>query len=418
MKILIIKQHFTSLDQPGIARLSIFSSLWGRQGHLTSILAGRVIYITGRKAKARPSTALRREPSRGGVAIIRVFDSALGYRTYLGRLISYFSFLPPALIAGLTLPRPDVIIFSSPPTVIGVVAFILGSLRGVAVVFEVRDLWPDVAIDLGFVKNRLVQRLGYAVERSMYRRAHRIVAISPGMGDFLAREKGVPRNKIGVIPNPVDLGLTRSREGVDVRRQMNWKDKFVVLYSGSHSAVYDFDTLLDLAAGLRSQENILFVLLGDGRQKPQVARRVEQEQMTNVSLLPPVSKAEVGAIIGAADLCIATLKPINTLRYGYATKIFDYMAMKKPVILAMDGEAAQLVNEEANCGIAVGPGQTQALREAILDLYHDPEKRRSLGENGYSFVQRHRAADELAQRYLELLKAASHARRIERRRYG
>ncbi len=403
MDILVIEQRYTSPRDAGIARFSILAKYWAAAGHKVNIISGMIDYITGRKRKEYQGKYVVPEKEGEDITVYRVFDTALGYRTFFGRLVSYFSFLISAFWSGLSLPRSDVIIVSSPPIFIGLVALALSRLKRIPLVFDVRDLWPDAAVELGYVRNRVILGLSYFIEKFMYRKADAIVIISPGMKQYLNQSKGVPVAKIHVVPNPVELDLISVSEEARCGPANNWRDKFVVMYSGAHSAVYDFDTLLDAAGELAAYQDILFVLAGDGRQKPHVAARVRAEKMENVLLLPPVPKAEVGSLLDGADICLALHKPIQVLQYGFPAKPFDYMALKKPVILAMEGEVVDLVSREADCGVVVEPGDKKALAEAVLSLYRDPEQRRILGENGYRYIQKHRRADQLAGRYLDLL---------------
>lgn len=405
MNILIFEQHYTSKSDPGIARFSIFSNYWAQEGHKVNILSGMVNYISGKKPKKYYGRLLIKENAGHDITILRVFNSAWGYRTYLGRICSYFSFIISAFWGGLFAPIPDIIIVSSPPIFLGLVAYAISVKRKTPIVLDVRDLWPDVAVSLGFVKNKFIIMLSNLVEKYTYEKAGSIVVISPGMKEYLSKQKGVPCQKIEVVPSSVELDLINAAEKRGKENDFDCKDKFVIMYSGAHSAVYDFDSLLDVAKDLVKYKNIIFILAGDGRQKPHLLERINREKINNVLLVPPVSKTEVGKLLSMADVCVAPLKKLKLLRYGYATKIFDYMAMKKPIILAMEGEAAELVNKEANCGITIAPGNKEGLKKAILVLLYDTAKRKQLGENGFEYVKRHRSANELAHRYLKLLNA-------------
>jgi len=404
MKILVFEQRYTRQDEAGIARFNLLSRYWDRAGHKVTIISGMVNYVSGEKPAKYRGKLFVKENESENVTVVRAFDSAFGYRTFLGRLMSYFTFMCSAFWAGIFVGKPDVIIASSPPIFVGPAAYAVSFFRRVPFVFEVRDLWPDVAVKLGFLKSKLLIRLSYALERFLYARTRFIVVNSPGLKEFLIKEKKMSGQKIGVVPNPIDFDLTNTSQNPSVREEMGWNDRFVVIYSGALSAVYDFDTLFEAAKKLSKKPTFLFALVGDGRQRSFLEKRIRSENISNISLLPPVSKSRVANLISAADVCIAPLKDMRLLRYVYATKLFDYMAAKKPIVLAMEGTSADLVCKEARCGICISPGDRDGLEKAILELFNSPSRRQALGKNGYYFAQENFSASILASRYLDLLK--------------
>lgn len=393
-------QFYTRLNEAGIARFNLFAKEWAENGVKTEVVASPINYFTGKRQSGRGIFWREKD---GGVSVIRAYATSIGYRTFLGRLLSYFSFLISSFIAGLFTARPDVVIASSPSMFIGLVGYGVSVFRRAPFVFEIRDLWPDEAIELGFIKNRLIIGLSRDLERFLYRKARFIIVNSPGSKEFLIKEKNVLADKIGVVENPVEVKIDKT-SGEAQKEKMGWRNKFVVMYSGNHSAVYDFDGILEAAKKLDSSKDILFVLVGDGRQKPQIAERVKDEGINNVLLLPPVPKSEVLKMLSAADLCIAVLKEKRLLKYIYATKLFDYMAAGKPVLLAMEGVSAKLVCERANSGVCVKPGDALELADNIKKLSQDKRKLKIFGGNGQAFVKENLDSKLLADRYLKLLK--------------
>ncbi len=402
MKILIFHQFYTRLDEPGISRFNLFAKYWQGDGVGTKIIAGMINYQTGKKKEEHKGKFFAREKD-GGISVLRVFDSALGYRTFIGRIFSYFSFLFFSFWAGLFLSRPDIIIISSPPLFLGFVAYLISVFKRTKFVLELRDLWPDEVIELGYVKNPLLIKISYAIEKFLYGRADFIVVNSPGFKEFLMKEKNISEEKIGVIPNPAIFDLKLKSAG-QLKKEFGWQDKFVILYAGAHSFVYDFNPLIEAAKNLQNKKDILFVLIGDGRQKPALVERVKKENIKNVRFLPAMAKNKVFDYIAAADVGVAPLSSMKLLKYVYATKIFDYMAAKKPVILAMEGVSADLVCREAKCGLCVSPGDAKAMESALLEFYSKCSEIKGMGENGYQFAKSNFSAEKLAEQYLRLLK--------------
>lgn len=396
MRILILHQFYTRLSEPGIARFNLFAEEWRKKDVETWVVASSVNHNTGAIKKQAGE-----EVDESGVHIIRAGAWTLGlsYWSFLGRIFSYLSFVLTSFIAALRAPKPDVIIASAPPIFLGFVGWLAALVRGVPFVYEMRDIWPDEAIELGVLKNRLLIDMSYALEKFIYNRADLIVVNSPGVKEFLVLQKSVPESKIGVVPNPVRLETDFASD----REVLGWsKEDFVVLYTGAHAFVYDFDTLLDAAKILSSDPSIRFVLVGGGRYKEHVAERVKNEGITNVELRGAVPNDEVGRLMGGADLCVASLRNMKFLRYIYATKVLNYMAAGKPILLAMEGVTAELL-EKAAAGIVVRPGDAAVFAAAVKELKSDPARREKLGNNGRRFVTEYAESGRLGRDYLALL---------------
>lgn len=392
MKVLIIHQFYTTRNEAGISRFDVFSRLWKEAGTEVEVLTGRVNYFTGERSEEAGKET--------GIQWVWSSDCGLGYRTFVGRMCSYLTFTVSAFFAGLAAPRPDVIVASSPPISVGFVAALIASARGVPFVFEVRDMWPDDAIELGFIKNPLLIGISRVLERFLYWRASLVVTNSPGIKDWLVTKKRLSPHAVGVVENPVETPKNADREAL--RKRFGWGEKTVFVYAGSHSFVYDFDLALDVAKELE-REPILFVFVGDGRQKPHLMARVAAEGLANVVALPPVPSREVAEYLAAADAGFVTLKGFPRLRFVYATKVFDYMAAALPMVIAMEGVTAELARN-AHAGICVPPGDRRAFLEAIRALAGEKGRRKKLGENGKKYLDTHYRASDLARRYLEILK--------------
>jgi len=392
MKILLFHQFYTAQNEAGISRFNTFAKYWRKQGVELTVVSGSVNYLTGEK--------VGRLEGEEGVRVIRVWSSSfgLGYRTFLGRILSYASFTLSAFFVGLFVSRPDLMLASSPPISIGAVAAVVSRLRRTPFVFEVRDMWPDDAIELGFIKNRFVIHFSYALERFVNRSARKIIVNSPGIKEFLMQKKGIPESKIGVVENPVEI---KEVDPSELRALLGWQNKTVFIYTGSHSFVYDFDSVLDVAQEMNDGQT-LFVFVGDGRQKPHIAERIKKESISNVILLDPVPASDVQRYVQAADVGIAVLKGLPRLRFVYATKVFDYMAGRLPMVLAMEGVTAELV-EKSQSGIVV-PSENRGLLKEAFEKMREPETRKRLGEAGFKYLNENYKAEDLALRYLSLLK--------------
>lgn len=405
MNILVIHQFHICPKEAGITRFNQFAEIWARQGHKIEIIAGMINYLTGKKAGKYKKKLFVKEKEGKNTEVLRVFSSSVGYRNFGGRFFSYFSFTISALIAGLFFSKkPDVVIATSPPLFAGPVGYLISIFKRVPFVFEIRDLWPDEAVEMGVLKNKLLIKLSYALEKFLYKKAKLIIALSPGFKEFLTKNKGISSENIKVIPNPVDLNLLRpSAKNKCLNKKFGWQDKFIILYAGAHSMVYDFKTILKTAKKLKDKKDILFVFIGDGRQKPSLIKSAKKDNLFNVQFLKPVPKEQITDFINSSDICLATLKKLKLLDYVYATKLFDYMACAKPIILAMDGVSRNLVVNQAQAGIFVEPGNSTAFRKVLLYLLDHPRERKILGDNGYQFVKKNFSGEKLASQYEKIL---------------
>ena len=391
MKILLFHQFYTRSNEAGISRFNTLAKYWKKQGVELTVVSGSVNYLTGEK--------VGRLEGGEGVRVIRVWSSSfgLGYRTFPGRILSYASFTLSAFFVGLFVSRPDLVLASSPPISIGAVAAVVSRLRRIPFVFEVRDMWPDDAIELGFIKNGFLISFSYALERFVNRSVRKIIVNSPGIKEFLMQKKEILEHKIGVVENPVEIMRVDPSE---LRASLGWQNKTVFIYTGSHSFVYDFDSVLDVAQEMNDGQT-LFVFVGDGRQKPHIAERIKKENISNVILLDPVPASDVQRYVQAADVGIAVLKGLPRLRFVYATKVFDYMAGRLPIVLAMEGVTAELV-KKSKSGIVV-PSENRGLLKEAFEKMREPETRKRLGEAGFKYLSENYKAEDLALRYLSLL---------------
>lgn len=402
MKILIFEQRYTSSKEAGIGRFSLFAKEWEKAGHKIFIISGMINYISGKKPKKYRLKLFVREKESENITILRVFEPSVFYLSFVGRLASYFSFLVSAFFGALFSPRPDVVIASSPPIFIGFLGWLTNVLKRSVFIFEVRDIWPDEAVELGFLKNRLLIKMSLWLEKFLYRKSKFIIANSPGIKEFLTAKKFLSEEKITVIPNPVDLSLFVGVGNVAKKENFGWRDKMVVLYAGAHSAVYDFDLVIKTAEELRDLP-ILFVFIGSGRQKKDIIKKIEHLGLRNIQLLEPVAKEKLAVVIKTADVGIVPLGRIGLLKHVYATKIFDYMAGAKPIVVAGEGVSADLVCRESKCGLCVKPKDVNSFKAAILDIYNNHEKGERIGRNGFNYLRKNFAQEKLAENFLSVL---------------
>ena len=405
MRILVLHQFFLEKEGGGGARFNEMSQIWAKEGHEITVLAGMVNYITGKKSDNYKGQFFYKEKGfYEGVDVIRCHVSESYNVNFLGRLWAYFSFVFSSIYAGLFKAKGDydVIIVSSPPLFVGITAYVLKLFRGIPFVFEVRDLWPESAIDTGVVTNKVIIKFAYWFESFIYKKAILINVLTPAFRDKLIQKK-VPDNKIISIPNACDFSLADSlMKDFDTdlfRMKQGFESNFVITYIGAHGVANHLIQLINAAERLQGT-NVLFQLIGSGMEKEMLKDEVLKKNIKNVLFVDPVPKSEVFKYILASDMGASILKKNDTFKTVYSNKTFDYMSCKKPILLAIDGVSRELI-DVANCGIYVEPENVDSIVNGVLlamDKQHQLDK---MGENGYNYAKHKFDRVKLAKSYID-----------------
>jgi glycosyltransferase involved in cell wall biosynthesis len=396
MHILLIHQAFAALDEPGGTRHHELARHLTQQGHQVTIIASPVSYLTGTSEKKE----LRKGTDDLGVTIIRSYTLPALHRSFIWRVLSFFSFMISSFINGLFVKKVDLVWGTTPPIFQGPTAWLLARLKGVPFLLEVRDLWPAFAIAVGILKNKFLIRLSEWLERFLYQHADRVIVNSPG---FIDHVKSRGADLVTLIPNGADPEMfDPDSKGSSFRQRHHLDDKFIALYAGAHGMSNDLEVVLKAAEHFKNNDTIQIVLLGSGKEKPQLQTLAKEKGLSNVLFLPPVPKLKMREVLAAADACLAILKPIEMYKTTYPNKVFDYMAAGRAVILAIDGVIREVV-ETANAGVFVPPGDPKALSEAIQDLALNPSTCERLGKNGRKTIEEKFSREELANQFTALL---------------
>lgn len=383
MHILLVHQAFTTLDEPGGTRHHELARYLAARGHSVTIIASPVSYLTGEPVMERGLQAAR-PPGEPGITVLRAYTYPAIHRSFFHRVISFLSFMISSFFTALTVRRVDLVWGTSPPIFQAGTSWLLAAVRRAPFVFEVRDLWPAFAVEVGVLRSRVLIRAAEAFERFLYRRANLVIVNSPGFVSHVT-ERGARR--VEVVPNGSDTSMfTPGNVGSKFRQEHSLDGKFILLYAGAHGLSNDLGIVLEAASELGDMPEIAFVLVGDGKEKPQLEARAQEMGLKNVIFLPPVPKMKMPDVLAAADACLAILKPIPLYGTVFPNKVFDYMAAGRPVILAMTGVIRAVV-ESAQAGIPIDPGDPLALANAVRYLAAHPEESQKMGMNGRRCVQ-------------------------------
>ncbi|HSY91108.1 MAG TPA: glycosyltransferase family 4 protein, partial [Candidatus Binatus sp.] len=343
----------------------------------------------------------------GRVDVFRTWLWPLPNRKAHERMRNYASFCISAVLRGMFIPRPDVIIASSPQLLVGLSGWWIAFARQVPFVFEVRDLWPEslVAVGVGNEYSLLHRALG-VIAKFLYTRSDRIVVVTPAFQQHLMQHWSVPAEKIDVVENGVEADLfapAPSAANLALRKELGAEGKFLICYIGTMGMAHGLETLLDSAAQLqRRNSNAQFLLVGEGAEKARIKSQAQSLGLANLCFLDQQPREKIPAFISASDACLVLLKKTDVFKTVIPTKMLEFMSCARPVILGVDGQARQII-EESGAGLAIPPENADALVDAIQQLSADRELGTAMGQKGRAYIQQNLSRGRTAGKYIDVL---------------
>jgi len=407
LNILLIHQYFLEKGDGGGSRFNEMTRIWEKEGNTITVVSGMVHYTTGEKYPQYKGKFIVKEKVSDGITVYRCHVSEAYNKSFIGRLWAYFSFVMSSLVCILRLKSKfDIILVTSPPLFVAITGIIASKIKRTPFVFEVRDLWPESAIDTGVLTSKPLIKLAYWLEKQAYKNARIVNALTPAFKKILIEKKHLPESKVLMIPNAADFSISEkvisSFDNVAFRKELGVHDKFVVTYVGAHGVANHLQQILDTAELLKDT-NVVFMLIGAGMQKQWLKDECTKRELDNsVKFVDPVSKERVFEYICASDAGASVLKKVDTFKTVYSNKTFDYMACRKPVLMAIDGVSRELV-ETANCGYYVEPENPADFAEKIRLYLGNPSRVKEHGDNGYTYAKEHFDREVLAREYLKRL---------------
>ena len=386
MHLLLIHQAFTSPAEGGGTRHYEFARHLVARGHRVTVVASDLIYHSGKKTGARGK--MISEENLDGIRVFRAYTYPSLHRSWTGRMASFLSFMLTSFVAACKAGPPDLVMGTLPPIFQSVSSWLVAFLRRKPFLLEVRDLWLEFSVDAGIVRSRFLIGAARRLEHFLYRRAAMILVNSPAYRDAIIA-KGMPPEKVVLIPNGVDPGMfDPAARGEAIRKEFNLEGKFVATYAGALGVPNDIPTILRAAQRLREDPRFHFLLVGDGKERPRLMALAADLRLPNLTFAGVRSKTDLAAILAASDACLATLLDIPVMRTTYPNKVFDYMAAGRPTVLAIGG-VIRTVMEDAAGGICVTPGDDGAMAAALLDLQRDPAGAAGMGARARTHVVEH-----------------------------
>lgn len=387
IRVLLLTQWFD--PEPTFKGL-VFARELVRQGFEVEVLTGFPNYPGGTVYPGYKIKLLQREVV-AGVQVTRVPLYPNHGQSAIKRVLNYVSFSASALVYGLFVAkRADVIYAYHPPLTVGIAASLIRLFRRIPVVYDIQDMWPDTLRATGMLNSPRALNAVEVVCKWVYRRVDHIVVLSPGFKRLLV-QRGVPDGKVDVIYNWADEAGLASPQG-QLPTNFPGSNVFRIVFAGNMGKAQALDTVLDAAALLQTRgSSVFFVMLGGGVEVSRLKEKADELRLSNVVFLPPVPMAEVGTLLHAADALLVHLRKDPLFEITIPSKTQAYMTVGKPLLMAVDGDAAGLVTQ-AGGGVVAESENSVALADAAEVLQNlSPSERHRMGNNARAFYTEHLA---------------------------
>lgn len=403
MKILYITQYFHPEIGATTNRAIANAKILSKKGHDVTILTEMPNHPKGIIFDGYRGRLFLKE-SMEGFFVHRVWVYTSPKKNFITRILFYLSFMFFGSISAIWNWRKyDVVYITSPPLFVAGIGILLKLLfRKTKIVFEVRDLWPDSAVELGELNNRMFYNLSLKLEKKIYNISEHIIAISNDMKSKIIN-KGYPESKISIIHNGTDLNFINSEKKLNQELITKFKtnNQFLCVYAGIIGIAQGLEVILKTAKHLEN-ENINFLIIGSGPKLEEMKKNCCKLKLENVLFINQVSRSNVIDYLNIADAGIIPLRNLELFKGALPSKIFDYMACNLPILLGIKGEAKELI-EKSNTGLYFEPENEHNLTEKISSLMNNKTKLEDMKTNGKKFVDEHFNREKLAVKLSNIL---------------
>lgn len=396
MKILVFYQYFTTPKGSWGTRIYEFSKKWVEHGHEVVVVSS--IYS---KSDLKANKFLETQIIDGiKVKVINIrIDNKQSKLKRIWTFIIYSLF---SIYYALSI-KADLVISSSGPITVGFPGIIGSLFTRKKFVFETRDLWPEVPIEVGVLINKWIQKLAYSFERYLYKRAKLIVSLSPGMKEHIETNFNHPN--VVSVTNSANLALFESKKDFPITNRLKDTD-FYAIYTGNIGQINNSFLLVNAARALREkgEDGIKIVLVGDGQQKDEILQIIEKEELSNLVHFDLMPKEDLVPLIQNAKFSLVPLTPNKILDTSSPNKLFESLAAGVPIIQTTKGWIKEYINEN-QVGFNIDGEAPEKLAELLIQWYNKLEELDVMRKNARQCAERDFDQDILAKRYLEALKS-------------
>lgn len=406
MKILFLTHYYTPEGNAPATRVNALAERWVKMGHEVTVMTcapnvpDGVVY----EGYCNKWTA---QEEINGVKVIRIWTYIAANKKTIRRILNYVSYMFSAFFHGLFLPKPDVMIATSPQFFCGWAGVLLHWFRRFPFVLEIRDIWPESIASVDANLPSFSLRFVCWMEKVMYRTADFIVTVGEGYKKKLIEERNVPEEKLAIIMNGVDIQHFYPRpKNEQLLSPYGINGKFICSYIGTIGMACGLKTVLNAADKLKKQgdDTICFLLVGDGAVREELEKEAKERKLDNVVFTGRRPKKEMPDWVASSDVNLVHLKKADLFATVMPSKIFESAGCARPIIIGVEGFAKDFV-EKAEAGIAMEPENENDLIDVLQKMKSDPDLCRDLGENAYKNICSKYNRDQQAKDYLDILKS-------------
>lgn len=403
MRILFLSHYFPPEINAPASRTFEHCKIWAEHGHDITVLTNVPNHPAGKIFPGYRNWLWQRDRI-AGISVFRLFTLVAANRAFLLRTMNYFFYMLMSIAAAPFLPKADVVISTSPQFFCGIAGYFVSRIKRTRWVLEIRDIWPESIVAVGAMKKSFWIRFLEWMEAFAYRNADTIVIVSEGFREHVEARAGAS-SKVAYIPNGVDLAFFNPEaDGKEIIRETRLQGKFVVTYIGTFGMAHGLETILEAAELLRDTQEVAFLLVGDGAERDRLLRRQDELGLSNVVIMDQQPKRRMPAVWAAASASVVLLRDRPVFRLVIPSKMFESMAMRRPIILGVKGESQRIL-EASGAGQAIQPEDPIALARIIREWVRSPELLIEMGSKGRSFVEANYSRKVLATEFEDLLEA-------------
>jgi glycosyltransferase involved in cell wall biosynthesis len=403
MRILLLTQYFPPETGAPQNRLQSLARHLQKLGAKVTVLTAMPNYPKMEIFPAYKGRWFVKEEDQG----IQIYRSSIFISknpAFVLRLLNYFSFVFSSLFTGLfRISKHDFILCESPPLFLGLSAVLLKWFKGSKLIFNVSDLWPETAEKLGVVNNKALLAVSYSLEEFLYKQSVLVSGQTQGIVQNIS--KRFPLVNTVWVPNGIDLDqFNVGASGSNFRKKHQiGEEHFVLMYAGILGIAQGLDVILDAAHKASDLKDISFVIIGDGPESVRLKAKCESYQLKNLIFIGNIPRSEMSEAIASSNAYIVPLKKNDLFLGAIPSKLFEPLAMGKPILLGVDGEARNLFIEQGKAGLFFEPENSLALYESIIKLHSDKELLAKLGVNGMNYVIENFRRDKIAAKFYDAI---------------
>ena len=401
VRILFISHYFPPEVNAPASRTHEHCRKWADDGHDITIITGVPNHPTGQLFRGYKNRFLQEEQV-DGIRVIRTWMLLTSNAGFAKRILNFILFALMSVVASFKVKDPEVVIATSPQFFCGLAGAAVAKIKRRPFILEVRDLWPKSIVELDQLGEGPILRFLEWLERRMYHSADGIVVNTRAFVDHIG-QLDYPSDRIEIVYNGIDPDLFKPQPpSNELRARFDLEGRFCVGYLGTLGLAHGLQTLLEAAEALRSQPEIVFLLIGDGAEKKKLESIVRERKLRNVRLIGLQPREMMPAWIATTDILIVTLRDLPVFETVIPSKIFEFLAQERPVIVAARGEIRSMT-EASNVALTIDPEDPGALVGAIQQIRNEPESARERAKAGSSWVEENFVRTELAMKMLDFV---------------